>query len=663
MLTAGSGNQTRGKPPIPREIPDSSTPQHDVRAQLGRILASQGFVRSGRLSSFLRFVVEQTLEGHSARLKEYTVGIEIYARGESYDPQSESIVRVEASRLRQKLADYYRNEGRNDSILIELPQRTYVPVFRRRDPEPPVADPPAVESATIPAPERPPSKFQSWITSPGGWRLTPLSVVSLGIGGAALICAILLALRTAPRPDGNPGTPRSVLVLPFTDLSQTRDQEYYADGLTEEVIDALANFQGLRVISRTSAFQFKGKMEDVRKIGAGLKADVVLEGSLRKQGNRVRIIAQLINVADGYHLWSRAFDRPADNAFDIEQDVAQGIARALRVSLGDLRRGQRAERLPHNVDARDAFLKGLYFSRQWSQEGLSRSIANFEEAIRLDAGFARAHAELAEIYAVLAIHAGLPPREIMPKAKAEAERALALDASIPEAHGALGLVHGVYDWDWAAAERDFKRAHELDPNNVQVHEAYVMAYLLPTARLDEALSQIRDAQSLDPVSPRIHSVAGLVYYYRREYDQAAEQFRKALELDPNFHAAQLGLGSIYEAKRLYPEALSAISTGRKAWASGIGRSFLGHTYALMGKQAEARALCDELTKVSATRYIPPAYIALIHFALGEKDQGFEWLEKAYEQRSATLAYLKVNPRYDAVRSDPRFAVLLNRIGL
>jgi len=321
------------------------------------------------------------------------------------------------------------------------------------------------------------------------------------------------------------------------------------------------------------------------------------------------------------------------------------------------------DRPPPGVEAYNLYLKGLYSARQWTTEGLTQADGELERSVAADPGYAPAHAALAKYYALLGVHAGLAPNEVMPKAKAAAAKALALDSSLSLAHASLGLVKAVYDWDGTGAGQSFRRAIELDPTDTDLGELFVIGYLTPQGRLDEALRVIQEARFRDPISPRIESVLGQVHYFRREYDLAIEQLRKPLQMDPGFEAARLALGSAYERKSRFVEAIASMQEGRAAWRSGVGASMLGHTYALMGRRPEAEKLIQELVQLSRTRYISPAYVATIYAGLGDKDRAIEWLEKAYEARAASLVYLKVNPRYDSLRPDPRFQALIHKIHL
>ena len=633
-----------------REVPAGA-----VRTELDRILASQAFSGAGRPGRFLKFLVERALEGKGGELTEYILATEICNRKPSFDPASDPIVRAEAARLRRKLQEYYHTEGGQDPVVIELPPRTYFPVFHKRE---------------GPAPQV--GWIRSWMPVSATWKLTVL-VVALGIvaGLAAYWAAGGFGRKSSPEPpqagargvaSAPPHVAHSIIVLPFADFSPNRDQEYFCDGLTEELTEALTKVGGLHVVARTTAFQFKGRANDVREIGRRLNVGLVLEGSVRKSGDRLRITAQLINAADGYEMWAGSYDREIKDIIKIQEEIAGGIAATLYSEL-TARRQRPFQRSPTSVDAYDHYLKGLHSARQWTTEGLTEAVGEFERAVALDPSYAPAYAALAEYYALLGERTDLAPREVMPKARAAAMKALELDSSLPRAHASLALVKAIYDWDWKGAEQSFRRASELEPSDPNVHKMLVTGYLMPRGRLDEALKEIQDARARDPMSPRVESILGMVHYFRREPDLAIEQFRKTLQLDSRFEAARIALGSAYEQKSRFVDALAAVQEGNVAWRSGAGMSMLGHTYALMGRRAEAEKLIQELVELSKSRYVSPGYVAAIYAGLGDTDRVMDWLDRAYELRAASLVFLKVNQRYDSVRSDPRFTALIRKIHL
>jgi TolB-like protein/Flp pilus assembly protein TadD len=612
----------------------------EVRSELERILTSPVFGRAERPGRFLRFLVDRTLAGETNALTEWTLAVEVFDRRKSFDSTTDPIVRVEAGRLRRKLQDYYGGPGAEDPIVIDLPQRTYVPAFSKRKlaaEAPARADGPVIRRRGI---------------------LVAGAVVAL-LGGVAAYWMLHRPARAPLRAE--PGVARSIVVLPFKDLSPNHTDEYFCDGLTEELTETLSRVEGLQVVAGTSAFQFKGKPIDVREIGRRLNVQLVLEGSVRKDADRVRVTAQLVSAADGFHLWSRSYDRGITDILRLQEEIARGIAASVSANVSNRLRA--ANNSPNSAEAYELYLRGLYAARRWDHESLKAAVADFERCLALDANYAPAYAALAEYSSLLGVHAGLAPHSVMPMAKSAALKAVELDSSLSRAHASLGLVKAVYDWDWSGAELSFRRAFELDPADPNLHQMYVMGYLVPTGRLDDALREINEARTLDPISPRIEAIGGMIYYFQRDYDRALEQMKKALSLEPNFYAAHLVTGSAYEQKARFAEAIASLREGEAAWRSGIGPSMIGHAYALMGRKAEAEQIIRQLIEQSATRYISPAYIAAIYAGLNDADSTMAWLEKAYELRSASLVYLKVNPRFDRVRSDPRFSALLKKIRL
>lgn len=624
--------------------PPGEVPVEAIQAQLRKILASESFLRAERLSRFLRFTAEQVMRGQGNKLKEYVIGVEVFERQGSFDPRIDAVVRVEARRLRSKLQEYYRSAGRDDPVWIDLPKGSYVPVFQKRRP----SREPSATRATF---------RRSWKTIAGAAALLVVAVAAAWWLAGRSGRGERAASRAVPG-----GELASIAVLPFADLSPQKDQEYFCDGMTDELISALTKVEGLRVLSRTSAFQFKGKQDDLRQIGEQLRVGTVLRGSVRKEGNRLRITAQLIQVADGRYLWSETYEREMKDLFAVQDAISRALAQKLRVQLvGEQRRLFN----PHteNLEAYNLYLQGRYHWNQRTEKGLQRSVEYFEQAIARDRRFTLAYAGLADSHALLASYGVLPPREVMPKAKAAATRALEIDDTLGEAHASLGFVRSFYDWDWAGAEQEYRRAMQLNPGYATAHHWY-SGYLRAVGRLPEALAAIRRAQELDPLSPAIGRDLGRVLLSLRRPDQAIEQYRKTLELDPNFPSGYLHLGMAYEQKSMYEEAVAA---GQKARDLPGGNPLilagLGHSYALWGKKDKARELLGELKELSRQRYVPAFDMALVHIGLDDKDRAFEWLEKACQERDGWLVWLKADPLFDSLRSDPRFAALLKKLGL
>ncbi len=643
-----------GQPPPPS--PELSA--EAIRAQLEKILASSAFQRAERLSRFLRFTVEEAVEGRGDQLKEYVVGVEVFQRRETYDPRIDAVVRVEARRLRSRLKRYYETEGRNDPLWIDFPLGSYVPVFQKREPATSQGPPPLA------------SRLRR------GWKaLAWAAAALLAVAAAYWLAAPSWRARFPRQQSAAGGAPQraetaaapaelsSIAILPFTDLSPEKDQEYFCDGMTDELISALTKVEGLRVLSQASAFQLKRRTDEPRQIGEQLRVASVLKGSVRKAGGRLRITAQLISVSDGSYLWSETYERQMKDLFAVQDEISRAIVERLRIQLGQERPRRLVSVSTRSPEAHNLYLQGRYYWNQRTERGLQKSIEYFEQAIALDPGFALAHAALADSNALLASYGLLPPREVMPKAKAAALEALQLDPAMGEAYAALGFVRSFYEWDWGEGERAYRRALELNPGYATVHHWY-SGYLRAVGRLEEALAQIQRAQMLDPLSPAIGRDRGRILLSMRRYDQAVEQYRKTLELDPNFPSGYLHLGLAYEQKALYQDAVAACQKARALPGSNpLTLAGLGHCYARWGKKDRARKLLAELEQLARRRYVPAFDIALIHIGLDDRDRAFHWLEQAYRDHDGWLVWLKVDPLFDSLRSDPRFIALLKKLGL
>jgi serine/threonine protein kinase/lipopolysaccharide biosynthesis regulator YciM len=457
----------------------------------------------------------------------------------------------------------------------------------------------------------------------------------------------------------------SIAVLPFVDMSPQKDQEYFCDGMAEELINALTKIEKLQVVSRTSAFQFKGKAHDIHEVGRKLKVQTVLEGSVRKAGNRLRITAQLVDVADGYHLWSEKYDRDMEDIFAIQDEISLAIVDKLKVKLLGGEKENLVKRYTDNIEAYNLYLKGRYFWSKRTEQGLKKGIEYFKRATKKDAHYALAYAGLADSYSLLCSYHILSPEESIPRAETAAKRAMEIDDSLAEAYEALAHVRILYDWNWSESEQEFKRAIQVNPGFATAHQRYSLL-LTVTGQLDEAIVQIKQAQELEPLSLIINTDVALIFYIARQYDRAIEQSRNVIEMDPNFGVAHFVLGLAYEQKKSYKDAIQELQQGISA-SGGITvmTGALGHTYAVSGNRDKALTVLNELKELSKRRYVSPYSIAIVYIGLGEKDQAFEWLQKAYEDRSVWLIHLhlKVDPRLDSLRRDARFKALLKKMGL
>ena len=447
-------------------------------------------------------------------------------------------------------------------------------------------------------------------------------------------------------------------VLPFENLSGDPKQEYFSDGLTEEMISQLGRWQPQRlgVIARTSTTHYKGSKKRIDQIGHELGVSYVLEGSVRREEDRVRIATELIHVVDQTPLWSETYERQAADVFAVQSEVASRITQSLALELLPSQRASLLRSPTKDSAAHEAYLKGLYYLNNVTGENYERARTHLERAIELDPRYAPAYAALAEYYWGTD---KLPPQLAMPKAEEFTLKSLQLDESLPEAHSALAGIRFYYNWDWSAAEKEFTRSLELNPSGAETHRLYSL-YLASVSGADQAVREIRRAQQLDPLSLNINTSAGWVFNYTRQYDQAIEQCRKALEIDPDYVSAHDCLGEGYLAKGMFEQAVAefrrAASGGEPVRTVGLARA-----YGIMGKKNEARKVLDELTKASRQSYFPPYLFGAIHVALGENQLGLVWLEEAYTHRDPYMVHLKRDATFDPLRSDPRFQDLLRRM--
>ena len=455
-------------------------------------------------------------------------------------------------------------------------------------------------------------------------------------------------------------------VLPFQNLSGDASQDYFSDGLTEEMITQLGNRDPnhLGVIARTSVMHYKNSQAALDQIGRELGVQYVLEGSVRRDGDKVRIAAQLIQIKDQTHVWARQYDRELSHVLSLQGEIAQAVTDEIQLTLGDHKRTQLTSQSspPQAYEAYDLYLKAQYFFNKRTAQGFEQAINYFQQATEKDPNYARAYAGLADSYALIGGYSVRPQTEFMPKARAAALRAVEIDEDLPEAHTALALIVQNYDWDWQTAEKEFQRAIELNPNYATAHHWYA-EHLTWRGRFDEALRESERARQLDPLSLIIAADNGAILYYSRQYDRAIAQFRAVREMDPNFSRAGL-IRWAYEQKGSFAEALADIEKGRRAdgdapWAW----SELAYIYGKSGQQAQAQRALEKLLELDRRRQVEPAAILWAYLGMGNNDQAFAYLEKAYLQHSNTLTTLKVEPRFDPLRSDPRYQDLLRRVGL
>lgn len=569
----------------------SELPAGAIRSQLEDILASTEFIKSERLRRFLQLTVGWTLAGRAGQLKEYVLGRDVFDRGPSYDPRADSIVRVEARRLRTKLQRYYETHD-SAPILIEFPQGSYIPVFRKKP-------------------------------------------------------TMSLASPSGPLPT------TCIAVLPFVNLGPDADKDLLCEGITEAILHKLATIPDLQVVARTSVYRFQGKTGDVRKIGQILRAGTVVEGSVRKAGNQLRVSAMAVKTADGYSLWSGTFQRKVANVFAIQDEIASAVAHSLRLRLGSP-----APKKIVNLEAYKLYLKGRH---HWNADRLEAAIADFSRACSLFPDYAPPHAGLADAYSLLSFLGLARPSDVVPKARQAAMKALRLDPQMAAAHVSLGALTCWHDWNWDQGAKLLRTALELEPSSVMAL-TYYGAQFVNRRRYSEATILLEKAVNLDPLSVHTHWMLGWAYYLERKYDKAIDWLKRGLELSGGWRSRVL-LGWVYLRKLKYTEAIEEFQKSLEEPGGNLAISGLGEAYGCSGKVRQARDILERLDALSRTTYVPATSLVYVYTGLGDWDRAFAWLEQGYREHSTGLSLLSNDERYDPVRSDPRFKSLLTRVGL
>ena len=586
-----------------------------VRAQVDRILASGRFAKADRLRRFLRFVAESTLEGRVAEVKESVIGVEVFDRRPAfYDPGVDPIVRVQAGRLRAKLAEYYEREGAEDHLLIELPRGRYVPSFRTR-----------------PANPRPPPTAT-------GEAESDLS-------------------RT-----------KSVAILPFVNMSSDPENEYFSDGLTEELIHSLASVPSLSITARSAAFRFKERGRDIREIGRALGVSRIVEGSVRKAEDTLRITVRLVDVADGRQLWSEQYDRTTGDVLVLQDEIARAIRQALSGRLTETRRLPPTRHQTESFEAFNHYLKGRFHWNKRNDRGFRAAIDHFNEAIRIDAGYGRAYSGLADSHLMVGLSATEVPGICMTLARQAARRAVEIDDRLVEAHTSLAAVSAIFDWDRAGAEHAFHRALELDQNYATLHHWHSLFVLASAGRFDEAEDEIGWAEQLDPTSLPITLGHALVPLMRGRFDDVISQCSKVLSLDSSYYLADWFRGRALDQSGDFQAATDALE---KALVRGSAENAyrarilgaLGHAYGRWGKTDRAAAIRDELEAMARTSYVDQFDMAQVLAGMGDIDGAIERLERAVGERSSYLVYSNVWPAFEALRAHPGFSAVASRLSL
>ncbi len=537
------------------------------------------------------------------------------------------------------------DDAERPSFLETLPKRGYrfvAPIL-----EQPTPLPTAAEGSVAPGPR---------ITKLS-WRYTAIIVCA--------IAAVTLLAWTATwmRKSNQVGAYSfsSLAVLPLQNLSGDPGQDYFADGMTDELTTQLAKIKSIRVISRTSAMRYKNAQKSLPEIARELNVDAVVEGSIVRSGNRLKLTAQLIDASTDRHLWADSYERDLQNVVSLQVEVAQDIAGQIRAKLDAQDRAELSKNNSVNPEAFEAYVRGRYFWNKRSQPDLNRGLSYFKQAIEKDPAYAPAYAGEADCYIMLANWNFVAPDEAYPKAKDAALKALQLNRGLAEAHTSLGYAKFLYEWNWNDAEREFRRAIDLNPNYASAHQFYSIL-LMASGRGTEALAEIKRAQELDPLSLIVNDVVGWIYYEERQYDRAEQQYTKTLEMEPEYVPALLDLGSVHLRTGNFQKALAEFEQAQKLSPENtLVLCALAQAYALSGQTAAARQVVHRLERISSSRFVSPWDEALIYTVLGEKNSALSLLEKAADQHVGWLVRLGVDPALDSLRAEPRFKKLEERV--
>lgn len=586
-------------PKPPANTAEDAVPASAVCEELGRIVNSPGFVSSARLCRFLAHIVNRTLKGDLDGLKEFSIALEVFDRTSEYDPNIDAIVRVEARRLRAKLKAYYEEEpGRSDPILIGLRPGSYVPIFR-------------------------------WL------QTQPRNEQEVGAGTQAPAA--------------------SVAVLPFVNMSPDPDQDYFCDGMSEEIINSLTHIAGLKVIARTSALQFKGISVDIREVGQRLDADLVIEGSVRKAGNQLRISAQAIQTESGHHLWSETFRRELTDVFAIQEEISHAIAGLLRLHMPEARSRVRAAR---NLDAYTRYLRARVLLHQQSPETLRAALQQFRELIEAFPDYALAHSGMAAVNGFLAFFGFVSGREVCPEIRASVERGYLLDPDSGETCTILGGFRAWFEHRWDEADKLFERALKLQPGHAPTYMLRAMAWLCQ-GDINAAEATLRRSTELDPLSAADCARMAYIQYVKGDYLSAAEHVRHSFELDPDFPEARLYDGLLHFQQKEYDRVVQSLSSS--GFTLNIG--LLAAAYARKGCGALAEECVQRLSGLASSQYVTPLAEAFAAIGMGDFDVALQRLDQAIDEKTNFVNLLAVEPFFDPIRSEARFARLLERLNL
>jgi TolB-like protein/Tfp pilus assembly protein PilF len=659
----------RAGPTWPSE-PEVFSPEQvlSVRRHLNKVLTSHAFAGSKRTQDFLRLIVGHALEGEVENLRERMIGAELFGRPIGYDTGSDSVVRVRASEARKKLAQYY-SESKEEklAVQIELPSGSYVPRFHFERSEAEASSqvevlpsPVLVEHLPAQSPGRP-AALPS--VEAGEASASPRKKTFSGtpfITGAAIVFVLVaafgfLGIRKWYSESNDRKEIHSIAILPLENLSGDPAKDYFADGMTEELINDLGQVSTLRVISLTSSMSYKGTKKKLPAIARELAVDAVVEGGVLREGNQVRISAQLIDARTDRPVWAHSYVRDLTSFLAWQGEVAQAIAEEISSKVTPQEQARLARKRPIDPEAQDLYLHGILLREA---DDCKHALDFFNQAIAKNPSYAQAHSALASCYGRMGESGRMPYEAAFTRQKAEAIKAIQLDPSLSEAHAELANTAMTLDWDWATAEAQFRRALELNPNSATDREKYAF-YLVRTGHLREALAEVERSVDLDPVSGSTFHAEGFIYYFSRQYDQALAVTRTVRGLKINLPDWSFLLGDIYAGKGMFQESINEfIKAGDGPYSLG----HLGNAYARAGQTDAARKSISQLEEQVRRDGVGRYEIALVYAGLGEKREAFRWLEDSYRAHDVGLVYLKVDPCLDPLRSDPRFDDLMKRIG-
>jgi TolB-like protein/tetratricopeptide (TPR) repeat protein len=630
-----------------------------VRDHLKEVIAGNAFAGSKRAQDFLQLIVEHALAGRFDSLRERMIGAEMFGRPINYDTANDAVVRVKATEVRKKLAQHYQESTGQPKVRIELPPGSYVPRFQwaclEKPPESPAEGTPVASLEPAAIVEQPAGK-EALPHTTGTLRCTRRVLVGVLAGLALVTATVYIGFLLWPKGASPKPQAHSIAILPLQNLSGDPRQEYFADGMTEELIADLGQVSALRVISRTSAMSYKSTKKMLPEIARELGVEMVVEGSVLREGREVRITAQLIDARTDQHIWAHSYVRDLTSVLALQGEVARTIADEISIEMTPQEQARLARVRTVDPEAQQLYLQAMQCLNGGEPKD---AIGYLQQAIDKDPNYAQAHAALANSYGWMGEAGWLAYSEAFPKQKAEAIKAIELDDALPEGHVERANVAMNLDWDWATQGKEFKRALELNPNSAPVRWAY-SNYLERMGHVAEGISESRLALQLDPVSSRAFMNSAFSYYFARQYDQALAQMQRASGLPHSPAEIAFPLGVIYVEKNIYSEAIQKFKElGDAPHALG----HMGNAYARMGRVAEARAMIaklqDHVQKTGVGRY----EIALVYAGLGEKDEAFAWLERSFAARDKGLTYLKIDPCLEPLRSGQRFEDLAQRVGL